>query len=788
MTTIEIDRTYPHPRERVWRALTDPELLARWLMPNDFENGAGGSEAEVWILSGSGKAVATNGEYGVRGAHITTYYTSNYTSNAAEQAEGNAYTNAHEFMHHLWDLLDEYQGASCQMIGMGDCGFAVCCTCGNSDCEPSPGSSTASFCLLDNYYLRGGNLDNPDQDDFTLNELCVASNHDPDTDTGQHCVHGESCWEVIASHPTRALTPPAGLPADGPPAIPAPSFPSLKPVSRFALCVDRSSSMGTPDAGFGETRLARAQQAAEIFANLTEVGDWLGVTSFSCSTKVNFDLTEVQGAGTKNDATTAIYALAEGGNTAIGRGLAESRDLLLEKDPACNQPIVLITDGFGNCGPSELSLIESLIENRIATTTVAIGADPQQDHLIEIAQRTGGKFYWVETAEDLPGLSAVLYADASGKGLISVAEGEVPGPQTILETSSVDVGTEEVTFVLSWTNPAVDFSLSLNSPGGGFINAASAFLNPNVDFFSGVGHRILRLRGAAVASGDWQVLVTPAGGAGPTGYQVAAIADVQETALTASTDRPQYGPGDSIFVRATPRYRGIPLSPAAVTASVVRPNGVVESLTLLDGGDGAEGDSVMGDGTYSARLAAATSPGAYTFRVEASGGATKTLPGEPLFASVGHVDTILPVPPFERTAVATAVVGSAPCGFTPYGEGLTPAHSLQLIGLGGTWVGSVALLETFGVTTGSALGGASLAPAHLPLFDGVLLVDLASLIQLQLLPAPGGAALWNVPIPNNSALIGLALYFQTLATSSAQPQGWAFSNGLRLVICPGPNG
>lgn len=37
MTTIEIDRTYPHPRERVWRALTDPELLARWLMPNDFE-------------------------------------------------------------------------------------------------------------------------------------------------------------------------------------------------------------------------------------------------------------------------------------------------------------------------------------------------------------------------------------------------------------------------------------------------------------------------------------------------------------------------------------------------------------------------------------------------------------------------------------------------------------------------------------------------------------------------------------------------------------------------------
>lgn len=36
MTTLRIERTYPHPREKVWRALTEPELLARWLMPNDF--------------------------------------------------------------------------------------------------------------------------------------------------------------------------------------------------------------------------------------------------------------------------------------------------------------------------------------------------------------------------------------------------------------------------------------------------------------------------------------------------------------------------------------------------------------------------------------------------------------------------------------------------------------------------------------------------------------------------------------------------------------------------------
>lgn len=35
--TVRVDRVYPHSRDLVWRAITDAELLGRWLMPNDFE-------------------------------------------------------------------------------------------------------------------------------------------------------------------------------------------------------------------------------------------------------------------------------------------------------------------------------------------------------------------------------------------------------------------------------------------------------------------------------------------------------------------------------------------------------------------------------------------------------------------------------------------------------------------------------------------------------------------------------------------------------------------------------
>ncbi|WP_214409030.1 SRPBCC family protein [Sphaerisporangium fuscum] len=35
-TAVHVDEFLPHPPEKVWRALTEPELIARWLMPNDF--------------------------------------------------------------------------------------------------------------------------------------------------------------------------------------------------------------------------------------------------------------------------------------------------------------------------------------------------------------------------------------------------------------------------------------------------------------------------------------------------------------------------------------------------------------------------------------------------------------------------------------------------------------------------------------------------------------------------------------------------------------------------------
>jgi uncharacterized protein YndB with AHSA1/START domain len=41
MGAIEVDQFVGRPVQQVWQALTDPDLLARWLMPNDFKPDVG---------------------------------------------------------------------------------------------------------------------------------------------------------------------------------------------------------------------------------------------------------------------------------------------------------------------------------------------------------------------------------------------------------------------------------------------------------------------------------------------------------------------------------------------------------------------------------------------------------------------------------------------------------------------------------------------------------------------------------------------------------------------------
>jgi uncharacterized protein YndB with AHSA1/START domain len=39
--SVVVEREIPHAPEKIWRALTEPHLIAEWLMNNDFEPAVG---------------------------------------------------------------------------------------------------------------------------------------------------------------------------------------------------------------------------------------------------------------------------------------------------------------------------------------------------------------------------------------------------------------------------------------------------------------------------------------------------------------------------------------------------------------------------------------------------------------------------------------------------------------------------------------------------------------------------------------------------------------------------
>ena len=46
--TVEYVRTYPHPIERVWRAISDPAQMSVWFAPITFEPCLGGAYRALW--------------------------------------------------------------------------------------------------------------------------------------------------------------------------------------------------------------------------------------------------------------------------------------------------------------------------------------------------------------------------------------------------------------------------------------------------------------------------------------------------------------------------------------------------------------------------------------------------------------------------------------------------------------------------------------------------------------------------------------------------------------------
>ena len=419
-------------------------------------NNSGASQtAEYWINSGSGRAYATLGQYGIRSAHVNLYHDSNFLARSG--SDGDAYTIAHEHSHHVFGVVDEYSGPGLQCSPPA---FTNCAFCADA----SANTPALSYCLMDNYFIRGGRATGGP---YTLNEFCVPGNHDPDHNSFQH----DACWQTIL-HSKRPATPPSGLPVDIPPAVSAPTFHDEAGDLRVMLLFDRSGSMSL------EQRLVFAQRGGNLFADFIRTNDGLGVSSFSNSGSVNFPLTTITGPGTRAAVKAAINSLVADGSTNIGGGLLTALgQITSQPDRSCNEVIVLLSDGDHNIGTPPASVIGQLQAASVTVLTIGVGSGISasgEATLQNIANQTGGKYYRVSGAFSLVGVFLRLVMESIGNGLLAHAPVALNSFQANEITPSIETGATNATFAVTFADSSDNITLSLRTPSGNIITEADA--------------------------------------------------------------------------------------------------------------------------------------------------------------------------------------------------------------------------------------------------------------------------------------------------------------------------
>jgi Mg-chelatase subunit ChlD len=596
-------------------------------------NGSGASEsAEYWINPGTNTAHATEGRYGVRGQHVNMYFDSNFTPG---DPVGDAYRIAHEHIHHAFGVLDEYKGPN-----------------GTAECAPPPDSATLSFSLMDNFFTRGGQAVSPGGT-YTLNELCVAANHDPDGDTAQEHVHGMSAWETIAAHPTRSATAPSGLPVDAPPAPHTVNIVEGFGGLRVVLLLDRSGSMSS------QNRLEFAKRGGRAFVGRLENGDSVGVASFECSTSVDFPITTISGSGTIAAARSAIDSLSAGGSTNIGGGLQAALGTLTSRGTrSCNEIIVLLSDGDHNCGTAPNAVIPQLQQEGVSVISVGVGSGLStagEATLQNVASATGGQYFRVDSSFDLIGLFLRLVAETLGNGMLTRTPERIATGEVREVAVSVEKHVKSATFALAIGDDADQLLFTLQTPGGHVITESSTGTNPNVEFEAESNSRVFRV--ADPEAGQWKMVVS-AGNVVSGELELLAFAEHDGVDLLLVMEKEAVAFPERMRIEATPIYEGVPVLGVEIAGTVRRPDGSAVPIALRDDGSVAHGDHEAADGVYGAIFDNFSVDGTYTFELAAESVNDPTYGGESLFAS--------PVPSksrettFTRRASVAAILTGSP--------------------------------------------------------------------------------------------------------------------------------
>lgn len=182
---------------------------------------------------------------------------------------------------------------------------------------------------------------------------------------------------------------------------PRPQRPSIS----LLLIVDRSASM---TALAGISKLDMAREAAILATETLQPEDRIGILAFDTGQLWVVPFQKIGEGLSLREIQDAIARLPSGGGTDIYAALQTGMQAMLSQ-PAGVRHIVLLTDGrsFTNDMAAYEQLVTNARAQRMSLSTIAIGNDSDTMLLDQLAQWGGGRYYFANTAADIPRMTVM---------------------------------------------------------------------------------------------------------------------------------------------------------------------------------------------------------------------------------------------------------------------------------------------------------------------------------------------------------------------------------------------
>ena len=197
----------------------------------------------------------------------------------------------------------------------------------------------------------------------------------------------------------------------------------------FVIAIDASSSMLADD--FKPYRLDAARKASSLFVKNLKAKTNIGVVSFAGTSFVEQDLTDNL---KKTEETINNIRIKRVGGTDIGGAIITSTNILLNQENS--RVIILLTDGQSTVGTPVDVAVGYANKNYVTVNTIGIGTEEggtfiksnllsklDEPTLIDIAQKTGGKYYRAENEESLANAFEEISANSQKKIPVNLSMG-----------------------------------------------------------------------------------------------------------------------------------------------------------------------------------------------------------------------------------------------------------------------------------------------------------------------------------------------------------------------------